>query len=390
MLIEIAKTIIAKIINAGLHVLFILPSKKNRIVFIPSNEHYYCNLKYIDQFLRKEKADVEIIWGRKQAGDASYPGEVECLSRYSLSFLRYFCTASVVLFNDGLPSWLEKREGQVWINTWHGGGAYKKIDAAFLKNPNKWQKLRAYHTFNKIDDVVSSCSRFTDSFKKDTGIHPDFLSIGMPRNDIFFDESRMNQAAQAVRARYKVSKDIGIVMYAPTFRDNGIKLDLDVNELLQSLEKRFHKKFILFVRSHPHVAKDIFEGAENQKDVIDVSEYVDMQELLCAADVLITDYSSSMWDYSLTGRPCFIYANDLVQYKKERNFHTPITDWPFPMAERNTELQQLILRFDEKKYSRDLERHHRELGSYESGSASAQICRLIEDICHGENTEKET
>lgn len=158
----------------------------------------------------------------------------------------------------------------------------------------------------------------------------------------------MNQAAQVVRARYKVSKDIGIVMYAPTFRDNGIKLDLDVNELLQSLETRFHKKFILFVRSHLHIAKDIFEGAENQKDVIDVSEYVDMQELLCAADVLITDYSSSMWDYSLTGRPCFIYANDFAQYKKERNFHTPITDWPFPMAERNTELQQLILRLDEK------------------------------------------
>lgn len=81
-------------------------------MFIPSNGHYYCNLKYIDQFLRKGKADVEIIWGRKQAGDASYPGEVECLSRYSLSFLRYFCTASVVLFNDGLPSWLENERGR--------------------------------------------------------------------------------------------------------------------------------------------------------------------------------------------------------------------------------------------------------------------------------------
>lgn len=87
---------------------------------------------------------------------------------------------------------------------------------------------------------------------------------------------------------------------------------------------------------------------ENQKDVVDVSGYADMQELLCATDVLLTDYSSFMWDYSLTGRPCFIYANDLDQYKKERNFHTPITDWPFPMAERNSELQKEILGFDEK------------------------------------------
>ena len=61
MLIEIIKTIVARTINAGLHVLFILPRKKNRIVFVPSNGHYYCNLKYIDQFLRQGKADVEII-----------------------------------------------------------------------------------------------------------------------------------------------------------------------------------------------------------------------------------------------------------------------------------------------------------------------------------------
>ena len=84
MLIEIAKTIIAKIINAGLHVLFILPRKKNRIVFIPSNGHYYCNLKYIDQFLRKEKADVEIIflggeetgWRRIVSGGSGMPFSV--------------------------------------------------------------------------------------------------------------------------------------------------------------------------------------------------------------------------------------------------------------------------------------------------------------------------
>lgn len=110
MLIEIAKTIIAKIINAGLYVLFILPRKKNRIVFIPSNGHYYCNLKYIDQFLRKEKADVEIIWGRKQAGDASYPGKWNAF----LSIVFLFCDISArhLLFFSMMgshPGWKNER-----------------------------------------------------------------------------------------------------------------------------------------------------------------------------------------------------------------------------------------------------------------------------------------
>ncbi len=184
-----------------------------------------------------------------------------------------------------------------------------------------------------------------------------------------------------MRKCYNISKDRGIVLYAPTFRDNGMKLDLDVAELLASLEKRFHKKFILFVRSHPHVAKDIFAGAPQSDMAVDVSGYADMQELLAAADVLITDYSSSIWDFSFTGRPCFIYANDLASYKKERNFYTPIEEWPFPLAENNGELQRNISDFDEADYRGKVKAHQEALGSYETGHAAEALCELIEKLC---------
>lgn len=112
MLIEIIKTIVARTINAGLHVLFILPRKKNRIVFVPSNGHYYCNLKYIDQFLRQGKADVEIIWGKKPGDDSSYPKEVECVSRYSFSFPFCSISAQRLLFFSMMgshPGWKNER-----------------------------------------------------------------------------------------------------------------------------------------------------------------------------------------------------------------------------------------------------------------------------------------
>lgn len=102
-----------------------------------------------------------------------------------------------------------------------------------------------------------------------------------------------------------------------------------------------------------------------------------MQELLCAADILITDYSSSIWDFSFTYRPCFLYAPDLAKYEAESGFFVPIEDWPFPLAETNEELIENIKNFDSKKYIEDVKKHHRDLGSYETGHATERFCKLL-------------
>lgn len=387
MICEFCKTIIAMMVSGMLHVFLLFPISQEKILFFPANGHYYCNLKYIDEKMREKKLPFKEIWVDKIQDDMSYSKKIKRCTRYSLAFLYHFFTAKVVLFNDGLPSWLFKRSGQVFINTWHGGGAYKKIDAVFKNMPNNWEKNRRKRIWDSIDYMVSSCQRFTEVFQSDTGIKAKFLPIGMPRNDLFFDPNKIFKVSSKIRKHYGLDKNVGIVLYAPTFRDNGIKLDLDVEELLHSLQIRFHKRFVLFVRSHPHIAKDIFDSLKRSEDAVDVSTYPDMQELLAATDVLITDYSSSMWDFSFTKKPCFIYANDLHAYRRERNFHTPIERWPFPLAENNRELQKNILSFDEMRgntlsYLQKLLQHHKELGSFEQGNASYQICRLIEDICN--------
>ncbi len=380
MLIEMAKTIIVKIIHGILRLLFLFPPRGNRVVIVPSNGHYYCNLKYVDQELRREGLPLEVIWISK-GEDASYPADVRRISMRSWAFLYYFCTARVILFNDCLPLWLTKRKGQVFINTWHGGGAYKRMAAVFIANPNCWYKMRFYYIFNRIDYMVSASRRTTEGYEMDIGIPTKYLPIGMPRNDLFFDRKKMAEKSALVRAHYGVGEDVGIVLYAPTFRDNGIKLDLNGSCLLAALEQRFHKKFILFVRSHPHRAKDIFTNTQSGVNEVDVSGYADMQELLAAADVLITDYSSSIWDFSFTGRPCFIYANDIASYKEERDFYIPIDKWGFPLAENNEELERNISAFDEEDYRRKAEAHQKSLGSYETGHASEALCRLIDTLC---------
>jgi CDP-glycerol glycerophosphotransferase len=107
------------------------------------------------------------------------------------------------------------------------------------------------------------------------------------------------------------------------------------------------------------------------------TDYPDMQELLQCAQVLLTDYSSCMWDFSLMGKPCFLYARDIAEYRGERDFYTPIESWPFPLASDNAELARVIGAFDETAYRNAVRAHHAALGAAETGTATAQCVERI-------------
>ena len=167
------------------------------------------------------------------------------------------------------------------------------------------------------------------------------------------------------------------MLYAPTFR-NSHTLDLydvDFARLKASLEKRFGGEWVIVLRMHYYLAdKAMAVGAPW---LLNATDYPDMQELLLASDVLLTDYSSCMWDFSLMKKPCFLYARDINEYRGERDFYTPIESWPFPLAADNDGLEKVIAEFDEAKYRADAARHHAELGSTESGTAAKQCVERI-------------
>jgi CDP-glycerol glycerophosphotransferase len=229
--------------------------------------------------------------------------------------------------------------------------------------------------------IISSCERFSCLFSKDIGISKDkFLNIGMPRNDIFFSKLDVERKRKIVRKVLNITDDNKIVLYAPTFRGDihGVeefKHSLDSENVLVELKKVFRTDFIFLYRSH-HLSHQNINNAELE-NCISVSDYGDIQELLCAVDVLITDYSSCMWDFSLTYKPCFIYAPDLKKYRDNRGFYTPIEEWPFPAAETNKDLIENIRQFDSQKYINDVNKHHADLGSYETGHATEQLCKIL-------------
>ena len=133
-------------------------------------------------------------------------------------------------------------------------------------------------------------------------------------------------------------------------------------------------EWVCAYRSHYYNTK--VQGQETDF-VVNATSYGDMQELLYVADVLITDYSSSIWDFALTRKPMFLFAPDYDSYKCERDFYTPVEEWPASLATSNRELFQNIFDFNTDSHVQKCREHLEALGSYENPESCEIVWNLI-------------
>jgi len=207
-----------------------------------------------------------------------------------------------------------------------------------------------------------------DVFKKSLAYSGKILEFGMPRNAILLSEHE--DIIEKVYKKLNIlrNKEVGIVLYAPTFRGTTgntsfipTEEQFSINKVLTFFNEKFNKKFIFLFRAH-HTMKITIDN----ECCINVTDYPDMQELLCASDVLITDYSSCMGDMALMRKPIFLYTPDLDEYIKDRGFYWDIHSLPFPIAGAEEEFLQNIENFDLPDYIKGVESYFLKLGTYES------------------------
>ncbi|MBQ3080236.1 MAG: CDP-glycerol glycerophosphotransferase family protein [Clostridia bacterium] len=368
--------------------LYIYPIKKNRVLFQAFREKQYaCNPKYISEKLKKQYGnEIEIGWTFRNPEKFSFLSDqgIRVMKAGTFEAYKFALTAKVVCVNTYYKPTLPRRKGQYFIRTWHGGGAYKRVGKM-----QKMPRLERYYLSLQqegADLYLSSSLAFTQMTLQDSfGYFGDTLDKGMPRNDILIrgaDESEI----------LRIRRDVGLAdgqrlaLYAPTYRSD-IKphaFGIDYNRISRALEKRFGGSWVFGYRGHHITHRE--SHRESASGAINLTDYPDMQELLLAAGVLITDYSSSIWDMSLTKKPALLYATDLKDYSAERDFYTDIRSWPFPLSENNDELEKNILEFDDNKYLKDVQSHHKALGSYETGRAAEYAAKRIYEICTGGST----
>ena len=365
--------------------LFRMLPLENRVSFIAfSGRQYSDSPRRISELLLAEHPEIPQVWAFNEPEKFRFLEKkgIKVVKYKSLEYLYYVMTSKVYVDNAEFWSILKFRPEQMVLQTWHGGGAYKRVGSHRI-DVNELEQQHAVEKMNKITLFVSSSKAFTDYVIRDAyRYRGEVLECGLPRNDDLLSPAPLSRR---VRDALNIPDDAKVLIYAPTFR-NSHSLDLydvDFARLRSALEAKFGGKWVILLRMHYYLAdKVIGSGADYLRNATD---YPDMQDLLQCADVLLTDYSSCMWDFSLMGRPCFLYARDIAEYRGERDFYTPIDSWPFPLASDNDELEKVIAAFDADAYLNAVDRHHEELGSTESGSAAKQCVERIVEFLNKEN-----
>lgn len=373
---ERVKYILNRLFRSSQRLLEFVPYKENRVCCITcTRKGYVDNLRAVSQELLR-KGGMEIIWITK------YPETCVTASDRGIKVVRYHTakhfylqfTARIILSDDSLYHGLIKRKEQIYLNVWHGGINYKQLGKEGISFEDPLME-KIFERRNPSPDYMIAGSRFfAENMKAAFGFDRTvFLESGLPRNDILFHDTRF---------RGKVKRFYGIcgknvILYAPTFREEHDMLaagGVDFGKLAEAGHRRYGGEWVVLYRAHYFVQEAIVCG----RNVIDVSGYDNMQEILIDTDLLISDYSSCMWDYSFLYRPIIVYAPDEERYcRKERGLTAAGRNMPYPKAACMEELLAIMENHD---FTADVERikaHHREMGAFDTGCATKYVTDFI-------------
>ena len=376
------KILLREMIRLTVRILYLIPIHKNRILFESFQGRSFSDNPFeIFRYLSDLYGDrYEYICSLTDPSSLPEITGLRAVRYKSAAWFLVQATSAVIISNTLPITIFPKRKGQLFIETWHGGGAYKTLAVDFLGYSDAQRILVHWNNrllCEKIDAFLSSSGVFSDvGIIRPYGYTHNICLTGMPRNDIFFDKERVALARQTVREHYQVRGRL--ILYAPTWRGTVFYATKKIDTLpdFEKILRAVPGSVILF-RSH-YADRNSYEYGER---VIDAKAYPNMQELLCAADILITDYSSSIWDYALLGKPCFLYVPDLEEYQTvEHGFCTPIESWPGTVCRDMGELYAALSEIDPETHKKKAEEHLRALGSYETGTACRQVCDMISEF----------
>ena len=359
----------------------LLPIKRDKILFISHlGKGYGCNPKYICEFLRNSHpGEFKLHWVYDPTcfSKENIPQGVLPVNLYSLRFIYDILTCGFLISNTRIPLWFnfKNRKGQCYIQTWHSSLRLKKIerDAKLGEDYERTAQCDA----SKTKLMVSGCRFSSDIYKRAFWYTGPILEVGTPRLDFLLNQSESNKFA--IFDKVGLESDSRYILYAPTFRKGGSleAYNIDYKLLVDTLVKKFGGKWKVLCRLHPNlIGKVSFDNVA--EECIDVTNYNDIQELLVISDMLITDFSSCMFDFAFMRKPCILYASDYLQYiKNERDLYFEIQSLPFPLATTNDNLVTVVNNFDQDSYVNKVNEFLSTIGTFETGEACEKIYNYL-------------
>lgn len=363
------------------------PVKGNKIVFTSFHGRGFGDhQKYIALEILRRRLKMEIVWLSDFPDEArkAVPDGIRVARLSPFTAIREMSTARIWVDSQGLNRlilWgLGKRKGQCYIQTYHGSLGIKRVGADLPSDGNVrlWVEILKRDA-SMIDFLVSNATWESEVVYKSRFCgFGDIRLYGHPRNDVFFQDR--TDLRRAVLGKLGLPPEDRVLLCAQTWRGGHDLAPVlrDYGSLKAACERRFGGTWHMLVRHHPNLIPYV-RGLDLGPMAIDVTSYPDMQELLVASDILVSDYSSCMFDFMLSRRPVFVYATDWAKYEHDRGFYYPLSATPFPIATTETELAEKIAAFDETAYRVGVEAFLKEKGCVEDGHATERVVDLIEE-----------
>ncbi len=273
--------------------------------------------------------------------------------------IRYFkdaATAKYLVFNDSSDTQgtLVKREGQHFLNTWHATGAFKRFGFATAeKNFGSSRAVMEKYPLHPDYDMVTVsspdiCWAYIEAMGKEKTkecINP----IGVSRTDVLYEDDYIAKAYKDIHDLVPLTKEKKILLYAPTFRGSPRKAQAPDQLDIKQLYDNFKDEYVLIIKHHPMIAKENRPVIPKEcKDfAFDITDSGVINELLCVADICITDYSSLIYEYSIFERPLIFFAYDLDEYFDDRGFFYDYNELtPGPVYTKTSEIVDYIKNID--------------------------------------------
>ena len=294
--------------------------------------------------------------------------------KVKIDTLKYYLIAlkaRVWITNSSIERGLSfKNERTFFLNTWHGS-AIKKMGSDIAEQNDGFKSKGK----SKVDIMSAQGEYDVQIFSNVFSIPSDsFRIIGLPRNDKFssYTEDYRNEILDILG----LDKQKKIILYAPTYREyefdsNGNYLDSPIN--VETLRESLGSKYVLLFRAHYAVSK--YMAIKNDDFIRDVSNYPKLEDLMIASDILISDYSSIIFDYSIMPKPIICFTYDYDKYKRERGVYFDVRDYFLSASSQKDLIKQLIsLDYDNAVIKTEVFRA-KFVSSY--GNASAECLNII-------------
>ncbi|MEX3714695.1 bifunctional glycosyltransferase family 2 protein/CDP-glycerol:glycerophosphate glycerophosphotransferase [Cytobacillus horneckiae] len=360
-----------------------LPLKEKTIVFESFlGKNYSDSPKNLYEYMIKNNPDYRFIWIFNEK--RTIPGKAKQIKRFSLSYYYYLATAKYWVSNSRMPLHLNKREGNIYLQTWHGTPLKKLVfdmNEVFSANPN--YKEHFYKQSRRWDYLISANQYSSEIFKRAFKFDKTMLEFGYPRNDSLHSEVKDKQAMK-IKQKLNIPLDKKVILYAPTWRDDDFyapgkykfKLKLDLEEM----KRKLGEEYVILLRMHYFIA-DHIETSGVDDFAFNLSKYDDIADLYLISDILITDYSSVFFDFANLQRPILFYTYDMEKYRDTlRGFYIDMEEEvPGPLLKTTEEIISSIINIKqtEEEYKEKYAQFYEKFCSWEKGHATEKIVKTV-------------